>query len=44
VEVAAVEGGDLGDAETFGDGDDGGVSGAEREAGVCGDQLGYACA
>ena len=38
-EVAAVEGGDLGDGEAFGQGDDGGVDGAEREVGVGGDEV-----
>lgn len=32
--AAAVEGGDLDDVEAFGYGDDGGVGGAEREAGT----------
>src|SRR6266511_940445 len=41
-EVAAVEGGDLGDGEAFGQGDDGGVDGAEREVGVGGDEVGGA--
>ena len=41
-EVAVVEGGDLGDGEAFGEGDDGGVDGAEGEVGVGGDEVGGA--
>jgi hypothetical protein len=40
VEVTAIEGGDLGDAEAFGD--DGGVGGAEGEVGVGLDEFGHA--
>lgn len=39
-EVAVVEGGDLGGAEAFGDGDEAGVGAAEGEVGVAVDELG----
>jgi hypothetical protein len=40
VEVATVEGGDVGDSEAFGGGDDGRVDGAEREVSVPGNEFG----
>ncbi len=39
-EVAAVQGGDPGDVEAFGDGDDAGVGAAQVEVGVGFDEFG----
>lgn len=42
-EVAAVQGGDLDDAQPFGDGDHGGVDRAEGQVGVLGHERGGSC-
>ena len=41
-DVPVVEGGDLGEAESLGEGDHGGVGGAEREVSIGLDEFGHA--